>query len=145
MKFGFIAPVCAGALVVASAFAGPAIAGGPSNASTPIVVAVEAPLSGPQKANGRDMLRGVRLAARQVNASGGVLGRRIKVVPVDDRANPDLAASVVDEAADAGAAPAMPPISLSPRLHRMTRLTQNLQVHVRMITTELQRQDVINL
>jgi ABC-type branched-subunit amino acid transport system substrate-binding protein len=49
------------------------------------------------------MLRGVRLAARQANASGGVLGRRIKVVPVDDQANPDLAASVVDEAADAGA------------------------------------------
>ncbi len=113
MKFGFIAPVCAGALVAASAFAGPAIAGGPSNASTPIVVAVEAPLSGPQKANGRDMLRGVRLAARQVNASGGVLGRRIKVVPVDDRANPDLAASVVDEAADAGAVAVIGPYNSS--------------------------------
>jgi ABC-type branched-subunit amino acid transport system substrate-binding protein len=103
MKFGILAPVCAGALLAASAFAGPAVAGGPSSSSAPIVVAVDMPLSGPQRANGRDMLRGVRLAARQANASGGVLGRRIKVVPVDDQANPDLAASVVDEAADAGA------------------------------------------
>jgi len=115
MKFGFLAPVCAGVLVAASALAGPANAGGPSigsdTGSEPIVVAVEAPLSGSQRANGRDMLRGVRLAARQANADGGVLGRRIKVVPVDDRANPDLAADVVEEAAAAGAAAVIGPYS----------------------------------
>ncbi|HEV8023820.1 MAG TPA: branched-chain amino acid ABC transporter substrate-binding protein [Candidatus Nanopelagicales bacterium] len=103
MKLRLLAPMCAGALMVASVLAAPAGAGGPSSGSAPIVVAVEAPLSGPQRANGRDMLRGVRLAARQANASGGVLGRRIKVVPVDDQANPNLAASVVDEALGAGA------------------------------------------
>ncbi|HEY7822326.1 MAG TPA: branched-chain amino acid ABC transporter substrate-binding protein [Acidimicrobiia bacterium] len=103
MKLRLLAPMCAGALMAASVLAAPAGAGGPSSGSAPIVVAVEAPLSGPQRANGRDMLRGVRLAARQANASGGVLGRRIKVVPVDDQANPNLAASVVDEALGAGA------------------------------------------
>lgn len=103
MKLRLLAPMCAGALMAASVVAAPAGAGGPSSGSAPIVVAVEAPLSGPQRVNGRDMLRGVRLAARQANASGGVLGRRIKVVPVDDQANPNLAASVVDEALGAGA------------------------------------------
>src|SRR6056297_1944931 len=113
MKFGILAPVCAGALLAASAFAGPAFAGGPSSSSAPIVVAVDMPLSGPQRANGRDMLRGVRLAARQANAEGGVLGRRIKVVPVDDRANPNLATDVVEEAADAGAAAVIGPYNSS--------------------------------
>lgn len=113
MKVGFLASVCAGALVVTSAFAGSAIAGGPSRGSASIVIAVEAPLSGPQKANGRDMLRGVRLAVRQVNAKGGVLGRQVKVVPVDDRANPDLAASAVDAATDAGAVAVIGPYNSS--------------------------------
>ena len=50
------------------------------------------PLTGSQSANGKDMLRGAQLAAMQVNARGGVLGRTIKVVGVDDRADPALGA-----------------------------------------------------
>ena len=113
MKRGFLAAMCAGSFVAAFGIAGPATAGGPSVGNEPIVVAVEAPLSGPQRANGRDMLRGVRLAARQANAEGGVLGRRIKVVPVDDRADPALATEVVEEAADAGAAAVIGPYNSS--------------------------------
>jgi branched-chain amino acid transport system substrate-binding protein len=57
---------------------------------------VEVPLTGPQASNGKDMLRGVRLAARQANAAGGVLGQRVRIVAIDDQADPDLAeASVV--------------------------------------------------
>lgn len=78
-----------------------------------IVVAVEAPLSGPQKANGQDQLRGVRLAVQQVNRSGGVLGRQVVVVPVDDRANPDRAEAAVIMAVEAGAVAVIGPYNSS--------------------------------
>src|SRR4051812_24043151 len=51
----------------------------------PIVIAVEAPITGSQASTGRDIVRGVRLAAREANSQGGVLGRRIEVVLADDR------------------------------------------------------------
>ena len=57
------------ALVTASSTASPAA----SRASAPVTIAIEAPLSGPQASNGRDMLRGVQLAVMQANAHGGVI------------------------------------------------------------------------
>lgn len=68
-----------------------------------IVIALEAPLTGSQSANGKDMLRGAQLAARQVNAQGGVLGRSIRIVGIDDQADPDLAAQAVRRTQAAGA------------------------------------------
>jgi branched-chain amino acid transport system substrate-binding protein len=65
-------------VMTASSTASPAM----GRASAPVTIAVEAPLSGPQASNGRDMLRGVQLAVRQANERGGVL---------DDKANPSLA------------------------------------------------------
>lgn len=56
-----------------------------SHTSPPLVIAVEAPISGPQSSNGVDILRGVKLAVRQANAHGGVLGRRVVLVRGDDR------------------------------------------------------------
>jgi branched-chain amino acid transport system substrate-binding protein len=57
----------------------------PASAKAPIKIALEAPLTGSQASNGRDMLRGVELAARQANRRGGVMGRRIKIVKADDK------------------------------------------------------------
>jgi branched-chain amino acid transport system substrate-binding protein len=68
-----------------------------------LVIAVEAPLTGAQSSNGIDMLRGVRLAVRQVNASGGVLGRKVSIVKIDDKADPNLAKSSAKKAAKADA------------------------------------------
>lgn len=83
----------AAALLAAGVAAAPAVHAGDA---TDLVIAVEVPLTGPQASNGKDMLRGVRLAARQANATGGVLGQRVRVVAIDDQADPDLArASVV--------------------------------------------------
>jgi len=56
-----------------------------ASALPPIKIAVEAPITGSQSSNGLDMLRGVQLAVRQANASGGVLGRRITIVRADDK------------------------------------------------------------
>ncbi len=101
------------AAVVSTVLAAPMQVSAVHATTHPIVIAVEAPLSGPQAANGKDMLRGVRLAARQANANGGVLGRQVEVVPVDDKANPDLARASVQKAAKAGAVAVIGPYNSS--------------------------------
>lgn len=68
-----------------------------------IVIALEAPLTGDQSNNGMDQLRGAQLAAIQINAAGGVLGKRIKIAPINDKANPDLASAAVSKAVKAAA------------------------------------------
>ena len=78
-----------------------------------IVIALEAPLTGSQASNGKDMLRGAQLAAMQVNARGGVLGRTIKIVGVDDKADPALGAQSVQKAKAAGAVAVIGPYNSS--------------------------------
>ncbi len=51
-------------------------------------IGVEAPLTGDQSTLGQGMLQGAQLAADQVNAGGGVLGRKVEIVQIDDAANP---------------------------------------------------------
>lgn len=77
----------------------------PSHAApqSAIVIALEAPLTGSQSANGQDQLRGARLAARQINTAGGVLGKKIKIIAVNDKADPNQASAAVDKAVKAGA------------------------------------------
>jgi branched-chain amino acid transport system substrate-binding protein len=61
-------------------------AGGGSASLRPFVIAVEGPQSGSQAANGRDQLRGVRLAVAQLNAHGGLWnGQKVAVYAADDR------------------------------------------------------------
>lgn len=78
-----------------------------------LVIAVEVPLTGPQASNGRDMLRGVRLAARQANAAGGVLGQRVRIVAIDDQADPDQARASVAAARRAEAVAVIGPYNSS--------------------------------
>ena len=54
-------------------------------------IGLEAPLSGSQSALGQGMLKGAQLAADEVNAAGGVLGRNLEIVPIDDAADPSTA------------------------------------------------------
>ena len=81
--------------------------------SGPVTIAIEAPLSGPQASNGRDMLRGVQLAVRQANERGGVLGRTIKLLRLDDKATPSLARSVAQRAITAKAVGVIGPYNSS--------------------------------
>lgn len=69
-----------------------------------ISIALEAPLSGDQASSGQDMLNGVQLAADEVNAKGGVLGKQINVIPVDDKADPVTGKTVAQQTVDAGLA-----------------------------------------
>jgi branched-chain amino acid transport system substrate-binding protein len=60
-----------------------------------IPVGVYAALTGDQASFGTSTVQGVQLAAEEINAAGGVLGRRIRLVIEDDQGKPEQAASVV--------------------------------------------------
>ena len=66
--------------------------------SHPIAIGLEAPLSGSQSANGIDQYRGALLAVEQINKNGGVAGRTLKLVRIDDKADPTIANSVANKA-----------------------------------------------
>ena len=60
-----------------------------------IPIGVYAALTGSEAAFGQATVQGVKLAAEEINAAGGVLGRKIKLVIEDDQGKPEEAASVV--------------------------------------------------
>jgi len=61
-----------------------------------ILFAFQGPLTGAQSANGKDQLRGVKLAVREINAAGGVLGLQIRLISGNDKADADRGASVAE-------------------------------------------------
>ncbi|HSR94890.1 MAG TPA: branched-chain amino acid ABC transporter substrate-binding protein [Solirubrobacterales bacterium] len=72
------------ALVVA----GCGSSGSGESGSNTFRVGLEAPLSGEQSVLGKGMLMGAELAATQLNAKDGILGKQVEVVPIDDAADP---------------------------------------------------------
>lgn len=60
------------------------------NAET-IRIGLEGPLTGDQQDTGIGMLRGARLAAQELNAKGGIGGKQVVIVPIDDQADPKVA------------------------------------------------------
>src|SRR5215212_2254022 len=72
--------------------------------SDPVRIGLEGPLTGDQKSIGIGMLDGAKLAASQMNARGGLLGRKVEIVPIDDAADPatgkEAAAAAIAEGLD---------------------------------------------
>ncbi len=62
-----------------------------------VTVYVAAPLSGFQANGGQTVVGGVRLAAEEINRSGGLLGYRIRVVALDDESDSDVAVQVAEQ------------------------------------------------
>lgn len=67
-----------------------------------ILIGYAGPLTGDQAAVGIDLWRGAELAALHYNRQGGVLGRRIVIVPLDDEADGEVAEGVAQEFVDRG-------------------------------------------
>lgn len=65
-------------------------------------IGLEGPLTGPQSDIGIGMLDGARLAAREINAAGGVLGRRVRIIPINDAADPAVGVAAAKAAIHAG-------------------------------------------
>lgn len=124
-----LALVAAGALVATT---GPSASAAPE----PIVIAMEGPLTGSQASNGIDMYRGVKLAVRQANARGGVLGRPVKLVRANDKADPDLAVSVAKNAKKAGALAVVGPFNSSVGIENLPYYVANKIVPVQMTSTD---------
>jgi branched-chain amino acid transport system substrate-binding protein len=68
-------------------------------AQTPIKIAVGAPLTGPLAKQGQEVANAVRLAVEEWNNRGGVLGRKIEVLPADDQGNPQVAVAAAEKVA----------------------------------------------
>lgn len=60
-----------------------ALAALPALAADDILLGVNYPLTGPYSVEGLDQIRAARLAVDEINAQGGILGRRVELVPRD--------------------------------------------------------------
>ena len=63
----------------------------------PVRIGVSGPFSGPSAPMGLSMREGIRIAAAEINAGGGLLGRRVELVERDDEASNELGAQIVRE------------------------------------------------
>lgn len=74
----------------------------PAKAQEPIKIAFIDPLSGGGASTGEAGLKTYQFIADQLNAKGGVLGRRIEIVGYDNKLNPQESLVQVQKAIDAG-------------------------------------------
>ena len=64
------------------------LAAAPAFAQEPIRIGVTQPLTGAFAASGNYVAQGAKLAEEAINASGGVLGRKIQLIIEDNKSNP---------------------------------------------------------
>ena len=64
---------------------------GAADAADPIKIGVVTPLSGTYSPIGQQVRWGLELAAKEVNAAGGLLGRPVQLIFEDEEANPSIA------------------------------------------------------
>ena len=104
-RWARIAPVAV--LGVALAVTGCAAPGGQATASDkatgPIKIASVSPQSGQQSSLGTWELKGVKLAVAEVNAAGGINGRKLEISVMDDQGDPTVATNLARKAVSDGA------------------------------------------
>src|SRR5437588_9211083 len=71
--------------------------GGAARAQDSIKIGVNEPLTGPFAASGTYVTNGARIAADEINAKGGILGKKIELVIEDNKSNPTEAAAVTEK------------------------------------------------
>ena len=86
--------LAAAALGAACSGSKDAASGGANDA---IKVGVYGPFTGGSSPMGASMRDGARLAAEEINAKGGVLGKKIELVERDDQATPERGAQVMQD------------------------------------------------
>jgi branched-chain amino acid transport system substrate-binding protein len=68
-----------------------------ARAADPIKIGFPIPLSGPTAVYGEPILKGAQMAVEEINAKGGVLGRKIELLARDSKANADEAVRLARE------------------------------------------------
>lgn len=64
--------------------------GGSAGDSDSIKVGIVTSLSGPYAVIGTDVAEGIEFAAKEINANGGVAGKKIELIKEDDEGKPDI-------------------------------------------------------
>src|SRR2546423_4060409 len=72
-----------------------------------IKIGVTEPLTGAFAASGTYVVNGAKIAADEINAAGGVLGRKIELVIEDNKSNPTEAAAVAEKLITSNKTPVM--------------------------------------
>src|SRR3984885_2609380 len=83
-RYGIIGAFGA-AIMVAALAAAPASA----QSGEPIKIGFSLALTGPLAPNGKQALLGAQIWAEEINAKGGLLGRKVELVNYDDQSKPD--------------------------------------------------------
>lgn len=78
-----------------------ALAGCTQQPKGEVTVYVAAPLTGFQANGGQTVLGGARLAAARLNQQGGLLGYTVKIAPMDDESDSDVAVDVATQIGEA--------------------------------------------
>jgi len=80
--------------------------GGTAMAQT-IKIGVNEPITGAFAASGTYVVNGAKIAADEINAAGGVLGRKIELIIEDNKSNPTEAAAVAEKLITSNKTPVM--------------------------------------
>ena len=70
--------------------------------SAKVRIGVEAPLSGDLQTLGEGMLHGAELAADRLNEDGGLLGKDVEIVPIDDGGDAAVGVPAAQKAIEEG-------------------------------------------
>jgi branched-chain amino acid transport system substrate-binding protein len=62
-----------------------------------VKIGVNEPLTGPFAASGTYVVNGAKIAADEINAKGGVLGKKLELIIEDNKSNPTEAAAVAEK------------------------------------------------
>jgi branched-chain amino acid transport system substrate-binding protein len=84
-----------GALLALAAIA--LLLAGPAAAQETIKIGFFAPLTGPVAADGASARQSVELAVKEVNAAGGIMGKKVELIVYDDRLNPQDAVAIANK------------------------------------------------
>lgn len=82
---------------IGAGLVGAALLAGPAAAQDAIRIGVTQPLTGAFAASGNYVTEGAKIAADQINAAGGVLGRKIQLVIEDNKSNPTEAVATAEK------------------------------------------------
>jgi branched-chain amino acid transport system substrate-binding protein len=88
---GLTAAALAAAVVIPLVAANAASSASHAKTGGTILVGASSVLSGPNAYAGKDWLNGLKLGIKKINASGGVLGKQIKIVTADNACDPGTA------------------------------------------------------
>ena len=83
---------------------------GMASAQTAVPIFGLVELSGTGATSGSNFDNGVKLAVKEINAAGCILGRKVNYVSMDTQSNPGVAKALAQKAVDQGAYVVMGPV-----------------------------------